>query len=109
MQAEEIQTDLQEQNNRLEEEAIWMEKYAEAETTFELCQHLAHRLRTRIIIKPRKNTGPAIALTDHQVRDLIIWANEGDRQGGTTGFGAYFTAAMEVARAVRDAHKAVSK
>lgn len=100
--------DLREQNNRVAGEAIWLERYAEAETTFELCQELARRLRTYVIIGPRENAGPAITLTDHQVLDLVIWANEGDRKGGTTGFGAYFTAAMNVARAVRDLHKGKS-
>ena len=99
------QDDLREQNNRVEGEAIWVERYAEAETISELCQDLARRLRTIVIIGPRENTRPAITLTDHQVAALATWANEGDRKGGTTGFGAYFTAVMEVARVVRDLHE----
>ncbi len=41
-------------------------------------------------------------LTDEQVKALIEWADEGDRDNGTTAWGQKFTAAMEVAQHVRD-------
>ena len=93
--------DLRAQHTRLEVEAAYIEQYAEAETTFDLCQQLAHRLRTCVTIGPRAPGKPGVTLTDDQVAALVTWADEGDRKGGTTGFGAYFTVAMEVARAVR--------
>ncbi len=96
------EADLAEMKNRLEVEAIFVERYVEADTSFELCQELARRLRTYVIIGPRKNAGPAICLTDRQVAALAEWANEGDRKGGTTAWGVRFSAVMEIARTVRD-------
>ena len=48
-------------------------------------------------------------LTHTQIMKLVRWANEGDRDGGTTAWGPKFSDAMKVAQQVRDEYNTYEK
>jgi hypothetical protein len=63
--------------------------------------HGEHMLHDLWHISRNENLQPVVCLSGEEAAKLVAFADEGDRQDGTTAWGPKFTAVMEIAQVVR--------